>query len=301
VVFADRSGDAFLRMVGRTALADALHQAGRRAEALARFREAEAMQAEDQPNYPLLYSLRGFQYCDLLLADAERAAWRVVMGASSRLDDAGSPGSQRADDGLPAACRSVKEQASQTLAWAEENNAPLLDFALNNLSLGRAGVHAVLLERGLVNASAEPTAKNPPETNCAPVPTAPPIVPESSALAGPRAEIEQAVDGLRRGGDIEFIGRGLLTRAWLRSLSADAAGAWVDLDEAWEIAERGAMPLFLADVHLHRARLFHGVTPYPWAGGPRADLAAARRLIEKHGYGRRLGELEDAEEAAEGW
>ena len=31
-----------------------------------------------------------------------------------------------------------------------------------------------------------------------------------------------------------------------------------DLDEAWEIAERGPMPLFLADIHLYRARLFFG-------------------------------------------
>ena len=73
-----------------------------------------------------------------------------------------------------------------------------------------------------------------------------------------------------------------------------------DLDEAWEIAERGPMPLFLADIHLHRARPFHAVTPYPWTS-PHADLAAARRLIEKHGYGRRKEELGDAEAAARNW
>jgi hypothetical protein len=32
---------------------------------------------------------------------------------------------------------------------------------------------------------------------------------------------------------------------------------------------------------------------------PRADLAEARKLIETCGYGRRLGELEDAEAALE--
>ena len=79
-----------------------------------------------------------------------------------------------------------------------------------------------------------------------------------------------------------------------------------DLDEAWEIAERGPMPLFLADIHLHRARLFGHPAPgtvgeqYPWES-PAADLAAARRLIEIHGYGRRLEELEDAEAAARNW
>jgi hypothetical protein len=74
------------------------------------------------------------------------------------------------------------------------------------------------------------------------------------------------------------------------------------LDEAWELAERGSMPLFLVDIHLHRARLFFRDQNYPWsnsddgrARGPLDDLADARRLIEKHGYWRRKEELEDAE------
>ncbi|MGB8899360.1 MAG: hypothetical protein WCC90_09135 [Methylocella sp.] len=68
-----------------------------------------------------------------------------------------------------------------------------------------------------------------------------------------------------------------------------------------EIAERGPMPLFMADIHLHRARLF-GLSKdrpanYPWTS-PQHDLAEARQLIEKHGYWRRKEELEDAEAAA---
>ncbi len=47
VTYADRSGDAFQRMSTRTTHADALHQAGRRAEAETRFREAEQMQARE--------------------------------------------------------------------------------------------------------------------------------------------------------------------------------------------------------------------------------------------------------------
>jgi hypothetical protein len=61
VAHADRSGDAFQRMAMRTTLADALHQQGDTAAARAAFAEAEAMQAEWQPAYPLLYSLRGFR------------------------------------------------------------------------------------------------------------------------------------------------------------------------------------------------------------------------------------------------
>jgi hypothetical protein len=61
--------------------------------------------------------------------------------------------------------------------------------------------------------------------------------------------------------------RSLLTRAWLRSLTGQRAGpesAQSDLDEAWEIAERGPMPLFMADIHLYRARLFYREATYPW-------------------------------------
>ena len=77
-----------------------------------------------------------------------------------------------------------------------------------------------------------------------------------------------------------------------------------DLDEAWEIADRGPMPLFLADIHLHRARLFFRETPYPWnqnpdgtPRGPADDLAAAEALIEECGYHRRDEELADAKRA----
>jgi hypothetical protein len=88
-----------------------------------------------------------------------------------------------------------------------------------------------------------------------------------------------ALDGLRKAGQMQILPLALLTAA-SRALA-----------EAQQIAERGPMPLFLADVHLHRARLFRD----------KAELAKARALIEKHGYWRRKEELEDAEAAAEHW
>jgi hypothetical protein len=84
------------------------------------------------------------------------------------------------------------------------------------------------------------------------------------------------------------------------------------LDEAQQIAERGPMPLYLADVHLHRARLARGqkseVRGQSAEGSGRAfaevdakeELAQARALIEQCGYWRRREELEDAEAAAAG-
>ncbi|MEZ5577168.1 MAG: hypothetical protein R3F44_16665 [Candidatus Competibacteraceae bacterium] len=260
VTHADRSGDAFEQMARRTTHADALHQAGRRAEAEALFREAERMQAERQPHYPLLYSLWGFRYCNLLLAAAERAAWRTVLPAPA--------GSGVGDEGLAETCRTVSQRAAQTLKWYELNKRQsLLDLGLNHLSLGWAALYEAILTAADVGRA--------------------------------QSDVEQAVAGLRRAGDIEFVVCGLLTRAWLRHLLStrtDSDSAQADLDEAWDIAERGPMRLHMADIHLHRARLFHAATPYPW-DSPRADLAAARKLIEHCGYGRRLEELADAEAA----
>jgi tetratricopeptide (TPR) repeat protein len=103
VDLADRSGDAGMRMITRTETAAVLHALGRSEEAAAQFEEAEQMQKERQPAYPRLYSVQGFQYCDLLL-----------------------------DQGRDA---EVRERAALTIGWEAGR---LLDVALDHLSLGRA-------------------------------------------------------------------------------------------------------------------------------------------------------------------
>ncbi|MEX2212642.1 MAG: toll/interleukin-1 receptor domain-containing protein [Phycisphaeraceae bacterium] len=240
VSHADQSGEAFQRMCNRTTLADALHQAGRFAETLDQFREAEKMQKELQPELPLLYSVQCFHFCDLLLADAERAAWRGVTHS----------------DDLPT-LDTVQRRATLARDVAARNRW-LLDIALDHLTLAR-----IALYRRLLTGTALP---NPGD---------------------PQTEIAQSVDGLRRAGVQHHLPRGLLTRAWHRHFCGDIDGARADLDEAYDIAQRGPMPLHMADVHLYRARLFKD----------RAELAKARALIDKHGYERRRHELNDADAA----
>ena len=112
--------------------------------------------------------------------------------------------------------------------------------------------------------------------------------------------MKEALDFLRRAGQQDDLPRGLLTRALWRAVTGDFDGAREDLDEAFEIAERGPMRLHLADIHLHRARLFglmaNRPVAYPWVSA-RDDLDKARKLIDECGYGRRREELEDAEAA----
>jgi len=288
VTYADRSGDAFQRMSKRIAHADALHQAGRTDEARGLFEEAERMQAERQPAYPRLYSLQGFQYCDLLLAPTERAAWlrltATQRGGRESRNDVGShvpalpvpalPVGSRLNEqsDLLAVCAAVTERATQTLAWAEQNRAPLLDIALDHLTLARAALYrAILLQPEISNHESQ-------------------ISNQESQIAD---HLAAAVDGLRAAGTFHMLPHALLTRAWQRKLCGADAGSRADLDDAWEIAERGGMLLFQAAIHLTRARLFHRAAAYPWDSAP-ADLARARALIASCGYHRRDAELADA-------
>ena len=237
VDYADRSGDAAWRMALRTTLADARHQQGKQEAARRGFAEAEAMQAERQPQHPLLYSQGGFRYGELLLAEAEQAAW-------------GGPAAGEGSEG----CAQVAQRVAQTLPIAKHNNW-LLDIALDHLTLARCALYADLLHR-----------RTPGQDT--------------------QQHTEAAVAGLRQAGTMDHLPRGLLTRAWLRHSLHDLPGAQADLAEAQRIAERGGMRLFLADIALTRARLFED----------KAELAKARALIEECGYGRRLPELEDAEQ-----
>ena len=119
VKFADDSGDIGMKVIMRTVQADALYQAGDLPQAQQLFEAAEKMQQKDQPQYPLLYSLRGYLFCDLLL---EQGYFPQVL-----------------------------ERANQTLIWVTQQRW-LLDISLDNLSLGRANLlqalNSVPAERG---------------------------------------------------------------------------------------------------------------------------------------------------------
>ncbi|MDH3660783.1 MAG: hypothetical protein OEU92_12300 [Alphaproteobacteria bacterium] len=108
VEHADRSGGNFQRMVNRIRLADTKHQAGVLKAADTLFAEAETMQAESQPDFPWLYSLQGYQYCDLLLTLGQAEA--------------------------------VRERAPYAMDIALRGSRNLLDIALDHLSLGRAAL-----------------------------------------------------------------------------------------------------------------------------------------------------------------
>ena len=273
VSYADQSGDPFEKMGERSVHGNVLYQSGHRIEAARRFREAERLQAQRQPNYPILYGLQGFFYCEILLNDAERTAWQITI----------EHGSDKLDlQSALASCQLVSDRAETALSIVLKGSQNLLDIAVNRLTLGRVALYKAIHEGSNLR--------------------------ENIGLS----QIDIAVGGFRGAGTQQHIPRALVTRAWLRAIlktSLNFESSHGDLDEAWEIAERGPMRLHMADIHLYRARLFHAVRPYPWnkfvdgteGRGPKDDLADARKLIEKCGYWRRKEELEDAEEAAKNW
>ena len=189
------------------------------------------------------------------------------------------------------ALRAVSQRAAQTLKWLEQARQDILSPSLDHLTLGRAALYAAILESGAGSPlpAADDSAHSDTERRARS---------DAPYLETARRELDAAVSGLRHAGQQHYLPLGLLTRAWLRFLTGARTvpeSAQEDLDESWEIAERGPMKLFLADIHLYRARLF-GRKNYPWES-PQHDLTAARKLIEQCGYGRRKEELEDAEKA----
>ncbi|HXH37751.1 MAG TPA: hypothetical protein VNN08_03910, partial [Thermoanaerobaculia bacterium] len=272
VEFADRSGDAFQRIGKRTTLADAQHQAGRSQDAQARFEEAEVMQRERHRGPSFLYSLWGFRFCDLLLADVERAVWRALMestdsplssgdlsalGSDTRLIGVETGGDTTHSEVL----RAVEQRTQRMFEWNQSDS--LLEIGLDHLTLARVAIYRTILEPSAIDIRVRELPSH----------------------------IAEAVLGIRRANALHHLPRGLLTSAWQWSMLGQTTDALADLSEAQQIAERGPMRLHLADVHLHRARLFFRDD----LTAAHEDLKQARNLIKQCGYLRRIPELEDAE------
>ena len=270
VELADRSGEDFWRMVCRTTLTDALHQAGELDESHALFAEAEKMQQERQPQYDRLYSLQGFRYCDLLLAGG---AWPEV-----------------------------RERAEQWLQWRTQGDS-LLDHSLEYLTLGRAAVQETIAQADLpvISGLAPDLACVHPLGGYVER-----VRREDEHISGAVERIggydepvrravewlDQAVDGLRESGRDDYLPRGLLARAACRRWAAHFSAAEQDLQECEEIAWRGGMQLHLIDCHLEAARLARDSGRAVLWLTAAEHLAAAQDGIVKTGYKRRLVEAE---------
>jgi hypothetical protein len=199
VEHADRSGDYVQTVTKRARYGTALHAAGRRDEAQAVFADVERRQRERQPEYPVLYSSQGYWYCDLQL---DRGEWMRVRKRATQTRD-----------------------VATRYRW-------LLDIALDELSLGRAGL-------GLAQSYSRAADQ---AESC-------------RALGAAGDHLDRAVGGLRAIESNDYLPGGLLARAAFRRALGDWDDAIRDLDEVEEIAAPGPMRLYLCDMALERARL----------------------------------------------
>ncbi len=113
--------------------------------------------------------------------------------------------------------------------------------------------------------------------------------------------LEQAVDGLRQAGSLEYVPRGLLARAEYYRVTGALEKTQRDLDEAFSIATRGGMRLHLADCHLEYARLALALGRDVPAErlyrneNARGHLAIAKKMIAEMGYHRHDKEVIELE------
>ncbi len=128
LALADRAGNAFHMMVNHTTQADALCAAGEWEKAAGLFAAAERRQLELQPEYPVLYSMPGYRYCDLLLSRGRAAE--------------------------------ARNRAALTLQWVRPHKL-VLDIAVDTLTLGRAHLALALqnLASGALAASVSADAR----------------------------------------------------------------------------------------------------------------------------------------------
>jgi tetratricopeptide (TPR) repeat protein len=264
VDLAKRSGDSFLSEVALTSLGDVLHQQGDFDGAWKAFAEAEAERDAVHPRMSILISLQGYEYCDLILAGAERTAWRLFLSPQRE----GVSAAEIEEE--VAACAEVARRCRLIRRWRETGewnpeSVGAIDIAVEQLGLGRALLLRLLLEPTL------------PRT-------------DDPRWAGARAELAKALDTFRSGHE-NHLPSALLPIAWLSTATGDLAAARRALDEAWETVTQPGMRLQMVDTLLYRARL----------NRDSADLVKARSLIDDLQYGRRRQELADSETFARAW
>lgn len=264
IKLSDQSDDLFLAMTTHAGLANAQYQVGQKDRAGVNFQVATALQIQSQSEYPILYSLPGFYYCSFLLDSIERRAWQILLGSGCEQENIAAPNYSAEVQALNEIANDVKAKVEQTLVWSIHHKYPQ-DIALDNLSLGNIALFQEML---YYKDAAHPIDFNATKKN-----------------------ITATLDNLRFAGMMEYLPLALLAQGLLQFLEGDTDSAQTNLNEAWEIAERGPMRLHMIDILLYRARLFKD----------NDALRQARALIEYCGYWRRKDELEDAEAVSGSW
>ena len=217
VEHADRSQVEFQRIVNRARLADSLHQSGQRSAAESGFRDAEALQSEYDGQHHLVCSLRGFQYCDLLLSENFTESRPCVGAPVTSLESL---------DRQPVFL-AVRQWTEISLEFLE-HHLPVLDLGLAYLTVART----YLLEASTIGD----------------------VKGRCSILDQAGHNLDKSIRLLREAEHQELIVRGLLSKVAMQRVLGDISAINVVLSEAETIAERSSMLLFQVDAAIERCR-----------------------------------------------
>ena len=258
IKFADKSGDINQPIGQRTRFANSMLSKGDLKESEKCFIEAEKIQKENRGE-EILYSQRGFQFCDLLLSQGEY--------------------------------KEVQKRANQTLELAKTEGLQLLTLALDKLSLGRAYMLEVLSQGKSKKVKGK--GKSTKEKGEGKRQKAEGKISRWEVKAASLAKAEdfliKSVDDFRKARIQYYLVLGLLAREELNRYKRDFDKAWGDLEETKEISERGQMNLYMADYHLEAARVCLA------QGGKekeaREHYEEASKRVEDMGYHRRDPEV----------
>ncbi|MEM6453917.1 MAG: ATP-binding protein [Acidobacteriota bacterium] len=262
VALADRTGDAAQAIACRSALADAMHHAGRHSDAAALLLACELSHAARTPGAAVqLEGLDALRLADLLL---DRWLQTPHGDAPARAQ-------------LRAGCDAVIRRTAQAVARRQRADAasdaatgPSLHEGLERLARGRARAALAWLDG------------------------------DASTARDAAADLDRAVTVFEQRGAAEFIARARIARAAFRRIDAPVAdphalhaandAALRDLIDALDLANRGGMALLTCDAQLEQARVELSRPAYR-VGTVRRAVAAARPTIVEHGYRRRVAEL----------
>jgi tetratricopeptide (TPR) repeat protein len=243
VTLVEKCDAPFARMAFLTALARALHQAGLTAEAVSIFSQAEQTQMELQPGHPLLYSLRGYHYCELMLeVVGEFFTCKTPANLQLRPEQKGSL-LLREHAAAVALCDEVRKRAEGALAWYESAGEDLpLEIGLDYLILGRV----LAAEAQLLSTSSNLRQPGSCKSD---------LSRSVDLLEAAAAHVIRASFQVRRASRSDYIPLVLLASSEIHFLRGSTNEAEVDLCAAEEIAIRGRMLVFQIDIAILRARM----------------------------------------------
>lgn len=252
-------------------LGNVLFNKGETEKALSSFHDAEEF-LRNEPQCRLLYGVAGANYCNLILTEAEKAAWRQQLTSISIDVSARKPYTDNSAGAAPDHASHIDaayDRMLQVIQFMRKHpEASLLSIATCQLVLLQAITYRHVLGLKSFN--------------------------NNKSIIDSRFSL--VLEMLRRSNVVQFLISGLLSLSWYGALNGNLINSSDNLNEAWDIAERGPMRLHMANIHLYRARLFFREKHYPWKS-PKDDLEAAEKLIQECGYHRRDEELADAKRA----